>query len=316
MNALPTNLFLNQNGQTQLITISDHQNALNNISYKFAQQINTLNQKYSSLLDEYKAATEIVQEKQNQIVSATLPGGENKWIYDTYGSGGKKLLLNAMKNEDIKFIVGQRPAKIICEYMNNKMREDGKSDKYEWVYVAAEELPNRKSDIKSLKIGLKEQGIQEFRCSRADTDGTLWFKKKSCFCHEMQDGKFRINCTHSDQTGIWLQVQNIILKSDANKNKRVIEVYEYDETNPVLVGLFGQKNMNKVTKKEVVKICNKHNVKHRSSDKKCVIIGTLVQWALPRIIPSAYRRCTFWRYCVGLEYTKKIKIINFLKGKL
>ncbi len=141
-------------------------------------------------------------------------------------------------------------------------------------------------------------------------------KKKSCFCVEIQEGKFKKDCKHSDQTGIWLQVYNIVLKSDAVKNKRVREIYEYDEKNPVFVNLFGTKNLNAVNKKEIIKICKKYNVKYKPSDRKFEIMGTLVQWALPNIIPPQYRERTFWKYCVHLEYAKKIKIIHFLKGEL
>ncbi len=261
-------------------------------------------------------SVEISKNYNTQLVSGTLPGGENKWIYDTYGSHGKRLLLIAMKNEDITFTVGERPAKSICEYMNKKMEEEGKSDKYEWVYVTAEELQNRDTDIDTLKIGPKKQGIKEFRCSRADADGTIWFKKMSCFCPEMQEGKFKKDCKHSAQTGIWLKVYDIISKSEAKKNKRVIEIYEYDETNPVFVQLFGPKNMNKINKTEIIKNCKKYNVKYRTSDRKCEIIGALIQWAVPRMIPPQYRHCIFWTYCIGLEYAKKMKIIQFLKGEL
>ncbi len=37
---------------------------------------------------------------------------------------------------------------------------------------------------------------------------------------------------------------------------------------------------------------------------------------MPNIIPPQYRECKFWTYCIHLEYAKKIKIIQFLKGKL
>ncbi len=145
-------------------------------------------------------SVEISKRYKTQLISGTLPGGENKWIWDTYGSHGENLLLNAMKDGDIKFTDTERPAKTICDFMNNKMQEE-KNSKYEWLYVAAEELPNRNSDIERLKIGPEAHGISEFRCSRADTDGKLFFKKKSCFCDEIQEGKFKKDCKHIDQTG-------------------------------------------------------------------------------------------------------------------
>ncbi len=51
----------------QIIILADHQNALNNLSYRFSQQLNATNQKYTSLYNEYKSAMEMVKQKQNEI---------------------------------------------------------------------------------------------------------------------------------------------------------------------------------------------------------------------------------------------------------
>eukprot|EP01084_Bolivina_argentea_P157806 274980_1 len=67
MNAFPTNQISNLNRHLQWITITAHQNALNKICNGFTQQMNTLNQKYTSLCSEYESAMQMIQQQQNQI---------------------------------------------------------------------------------------------------------------------------------------------------------------------------------------------------------------------------------------------------------
>lgn len=231
-----------------------------------------------------------------QLLTGTLPGGHNKWLHDAFGNVAKSAALRALLGDIVKFGPDDSPSKVLCDWLNKEygFSLDG-TKKYEYIYVPADEVPPRYSNIQTLKIGPQGQGVKSFHTARADTDGGLYFRRLSCFCDECIEGEFKINCALSDKVGEWMKCNKIKPKKQKPKQvqKKDKRLYEYDETNEELRKLFTNKDgkyveASKWLKPDLLTLCKGKRICTKSrngdgklvADKKDALIKKLVSHTL------------------------------------
>ena len=213
-----------------------------------------------------------------QIVTNTLPGGHNKWLHDAFGNIAKNAALRGFNGDIVVLDLNDSPAEKICEWLNAEysVSYDGVK-KFHYVYVPAEDVPPRYSNIDTLKIGKK--GVKSFYCARSDSTGHLLFRYGSCFCDHCIASKFKVNCAMSNKVGGWIKCNGI--KSKQARQKKDANNASTNENNSKVRELFTcidgkYKKPNSWTVPELKTLCRKHNVFLRSSDRKADIIAKLI----------------------------------------
>eukprot|EP01083_Nonionella_stella_P072219 194544_1 len=202
-------------------------------------------------------------------------------------------------------------SKVLCAYLNKNhgISLDGKKSK-RFIYVPAKDVPPRYSNIQRLQVGTR--GVTDFHCSRADTNGTLWFRPYSCFCDDCHKSRFRSKCSHSDRVGKWIQCERIKKKVPPKPRAK----YEYDH-NDKLKELFGSTNLNKLLVKDLKTLCKRYN--QTIGGIKIQLVQRLVEYGLQTItintIPSQYKHHQFWKYCNDLHSSSIERIVHILSGK-
>ena len=151
--------------------------------------------------------TEIGKKHGVLLISATLPGGHNKWLHDAYINVGKGNSRRALRGGHIVVKDGENVVEVLCKYLQDEYGVSKDFTKqYTYVYVNAEDVPPRYSNIKTLKIG--SDGITKFHAAKVEVDGTLWFRYLLCVCDDCRSGSLD-ECLFDDRCGEWIQCTNI-----------------------------------------------------------------------------------------------------------